>query len=79
MECCITVLSWFCAGLLLYNGDARWTAPERLQALVAQPSNGLQRYLPQLEYLLLDEGVIVANGLPSPHNLAALLQLHYPM
>ena len=59
--------------IVLYNGDARWTAPKRLHALVAQPSNGLQQYLPQLEYLLLDEGVIVANGLPSPHNLAALL------
>jgi predicted transposase/invertase (TIGR01784 family) len=38
--------------IVLYNGESRWTAAQSLQALVAQPTNGLQRYLPQLEYVL---------------------------
>ena len=59
--------------IVLYNGEPRWTAAQSLHALIAQPSNGLQRYLPQLEYLLLDEGAIVAEGLPNLQNLAALL------
>jgi hypothetical protein len=59
--------------IVLYNGESRWTAAQSLRALVAQPTNGLQRYLPQLEYVLLDEGVIVAKGLPNLQNLASIL------
>ena len=59
--------------IVLYNGESRWTAAHSLQALVEQPTNGLQRYLPQLEYVLLDEGVIVAKGLPNLQNLASIL------
>ncbi len=42
--------------LLLYNGDARWTAATDLQALIALPDDtSLWRYQPAMRYYLVDE------------------------
>jgi hypothetical protein len=59
--------------IVLYNGERRWTAPCSIQELIVQPGNGLQRYLPQLEFLLLDEGAIDENEQLALKNLAAAL------
>jgi flagellar biosynthesis/type III secretory pathway protein FliH len=62
--------------LVLYNGDRRWQAPLDLDALLYPAPKGLERYRPQLSYLLLDEGLIVVKDLSSLKNFAgALFQL----
>jgi hypothetical protein len=39
----------------LYNGDGRWTAATDVADLIPQPPGLLAKYLPHLEYLLIDE------------------------
>jgi hypothetical protein len=41
--------------LVVYNGKRRWQAPLSLEALFTPLPPGLQRFLPKLTYLLLDE------------------------
>ncbi len=62
--------------IVLYNGGPRWQAPLSLDELL-QPAPGmLQRYQPQLRYLLLDEGRYTDEELGETRNLvAALFQL----
>lgn len=45
--------------VVLYNGEQRWTAAQNVADLVEGVPGGLERYCPNLEYLLLDEGAIV--------------------
>ncbi|MGH8559344.1 MAG: Rpn family recombination-promoting nuclease/putative transposase, partial [Methylococcales bacterium] len=62
--------------VVLYNGEARWRAPVTLDALIHPAPKGLDRYRPQLSYLLLDEGRFKKDELSGLHNLvAALFQL----
>lgn len=43
--------------LVIYNGRPRWSAPRRLQPLVASPVDGaLPGYQPRFRYFLFDEG-----------------------
>lgn len=45
--------------IVLYNGEKRWTAAQNVASLVESVPGGLERYRPELSYLLIDEGAIV--------------------
>lgn len=45
--------------IVLYNGEKRWTAAQSVASLVESVPGGLERYRPELSYLLIDEGAIV--------------------
>ena len=57
--------------IVLYNGETRWTAAEELAELIEVVPGGLERYRPQLRYLLLDEGRYREEDLAPLHNLVA--------
>ena len=60
--------------LVLYNGEARWTAPLEMSELIEPaPSRDLLRYRPHFHYLVLDEGRIAESDLTGMKNLAAAL------
>lgn len=62
--------------IVLYNGERRWQAPVQLDSLIHPAPAGLEKYRPQLSYLLLDEGQFEQAELASLKNLvAALFQL----
>ena len=42
--------------VVLYNGSPRWDAAQDVGDLIVPVPGGLERYRPQLRYLLLDEG-----------------------
>ncbi|WP_148087269.1 Rpn family recombination-promoting nuclease/putative transposase, partial [Pigmentiphaga humi] len=44
--------------IVLYNGVPRWKASQQVSELIAQ-AQGLEPYVPQLRYLLLDEGALL--------------------
>ncbi|QEA40833.1 Rpn family recombination-promoting nuclease/putative transposase [Pistricoccus aurantiacus] len=47
--------------IVLYNGGKRWNAARNVSELVQPVPGGLEQYRPDLPYLLLDEGAIVAS------------------
>lgn len=61
--------------VVLYNGEERWTAAQNVADLVEWVPGGLERYRPNLAYLLLDEGAIVNDPewSDSMRNVAAAL------
>lgn len=59
--------------LVLYNGDTRWQAATRLGELIEAVPGGLERYRPELGYLLLDEGALDEAPQLQLRNLAAAL------
>ncbi len=59
--------------LVLYNGERSWQAPVDLDALIYPAPKGLERYRPQLSFLLLDEARIAVKDLSSLKNFAAAL------
>jgi len=62
--------------LVLYNGERRWQAPLALDKLIQPAPAGLEKYRPQLSFLLLDEGCFAVEDLSGLKNLvAALFQL----
>ncbi len=62
--------------LVLYNGERRWQAPVELDQLIYPAPVGLERFRPQLCFLLLDQGRIEKSDLNNLRNLvAALFQL----
>lgn len=62
--------------LVLYNGERRWQAPLHLDKLIHPAPASLEKYRPQLSYLLLDEGRFDKADLNGLNNLvAALFQL----
>ena len=62
--------------LVLYNGEQRWKAPVELDKLIYPAPAGLERFRPQLCFLLLDEGCFTVQDLSGLKNLvAALFQL----
>lgn len=60
--------------IVLYNGKPRWRGAQSLQELVTPPPAGLEGYVPQARYLLLDEGHHGAEPL-MPNLVAALFRL----
>jgi hypothetical protein len=64
--------------IVLYNGERRWTAARDIAELIAPgpAGGGLERYRPQLRYLLLDEGRYAEAELaPLESLLAAVFRL----
>jgi len=62
--------------LVLYNGERRWQAPINIDQLIHPAPGGLEKYRPQLSYLLLDQGLFSREDLSDLRNLvAALFQL----
>jgi len=59
--------------IVLYNGTTPWREAESLAELIAAPPQGLEAYLPQLRYLLIDENRYDETTLASQRNLAAAL------
>src|SRR5699024_7907955 len=60
--------------LVIYNGRPRWSAPRRLQPLLAAPANGaLGDYQPQFRYFLFDEGRVPPG--PAANAVGCLLAL----
>jgi flagellar biosynthesis/type III secretory pathway protein FliH len=59
--------------VVLYNGNRRWNAPEEISELIVPVPGGLDRYRPQLRYLLVDEGRYADSELAVQRNLAAAL------
>lgn len=47
--------------VVLYNGEERWMAAQNVADLVERVPGGLERYRPDLAYLLLDEGALVSD------------------
>jgi predicted transposase/invertase (TIGR01784 family) len=59
--------------LVLYNGQTRWHAARNIRNLIPVVPSGLEKYCPQLEYLVLDEGAFSDSELASLRNLVAAL------
>ena len=59
--------------LVLYNGQYRWRAPLELDQLIHPAPAGLEKYRPQVCYLLLDEGRFAPDDLNNLTNLVAAL------
>jgi len=63
--------------IVLYNGSERWkNAPLDIKDAIGKAPRGLDKYLPQLRYLLIDEGYYADHELESLKSLvSALFQL----
>ena len=59
--------------IVIYSGVPRWNAALNVSELIGLIPQGLRRYLPQLQYLLVDEGALVETGKLPQNNLTALL------
>jgi len=59
--------------VVVYSGVPRWNAALNVCDLIGAVPQGLRRFLPQLQYLLVDEGALVESGKLPMNNLAALL------
>jgi predicted transposase/invertase (TIGR01784 family) len=59
--------------VVLYNGEKRWDAATELKDLIVKVPGGLEKYLPSLNYLLLDEGAFELNELIPLKNLVAAI------
>ena len=59
--------------LVLYNGEKRWHAATSIADLTAAAPSGLQRYLPQYRYLVIDEGSYHEQELAELKNLVTAL------
>ncbi len=59
--------------IVIYSGLPRWNAALNVSELIGLMPHGLRRYLPQLQYLLVDEGALVETGKLPESNLTALL------
>lgn len=57
--------------IVLYNGEQRWRAPLEIRQLIGHGPKALSRYLPTLQYLLLDEGAFSEEQLEPLRNLVA--------
>ena len=59
--------------LVLYNGQPRWHAARNIRNLIRVVPPGLEKYCPQLEYFLVDEGAFSDHELAPLRNLVAAL------
>ena len=66
--------------VVLYNGEARWSAAQDVKELVYDLRGGLSRYCPSMYYTVLDEGKLIAeqHHPPAFKNLVnALFQMEF--
>jgi hypothetical protein len=59
--------------IVLHNGSTRWRAAEEISLLVQESPHELEKYRPELRYLLIDEGSYDDSELAHKHNLVAML------
>ena len=57
--------------IVLYNGDARWTAATDVAALIPKVPGLVSKYMPSLEYLLIDQSQYTEADLSELKNLVA--------
>jgi len=57
--------------IVLYNGDAKWTAATDVAALIPKVPGLVSRYMPSLEYLLIDQSQYTEADLSELKNLVA--------
>ena len=55
--------------IVLYNGDAKWTAATEVATLVPKVPGLVAKFLPKLEYLLIDESQYTEADLSELKNL----------
>ncbi|TFL14834.1 DUF4351 domain-containing protein [Pusillimonas caeni] len=59
--------------VVIYSGVPRWNAALNVSELIGLIPQGPRCYLPQLQYLIVDEGALVETGKLPQNNLTALL------
>ena len=65
--------------IVLYNGDAKWTAATDIATLIPKVPGLVAKYLPKLEYLLIDENQYAEADLAELKNLvAAIIRIEHP-
>jgi len=65
--------------IVLYNGDAKWTAATDIATLIPKVPGLVSQYLPKLEYLLIDENQYAEADLAELKNLvAAIIRFEHP-
>ena len=65
--------------IVLYNGDAKWTAATDIADLIPKAPGLVARYLPKLSYLLIDENQYTETDLAGLRNLvAAVIRFEHP-
>ncbi|WP_323011868.1 Rpn family recombination-promoting nuclease/putative transposase [Castellaniella sp.] len=65
--------------IVLYNGERRWRAATNIADLIPKLPGRLSRYLPRLEYVLIDEKRYTPAHLAQLHNLvAAMMRVDRP-
>lgn len=65
--------------IVLYNGDAPWTAATNMAALIPKVPGLVSQFVPHMEYLLIAENQYTEAGLSQMHNLvAAMMRLQRP-
>ncbi|MFZ5485697.1 MAG: Rpn family recombination-promoting nuclease/putative transposase [Pseudomonadota bacterium] len=65
--------------IVIYNGDAKWTAATDIATLIPKVPGLVAKYLPKLEYLLIDENQYAEADLAELKNLvAAIIRIEHP-
>lgn len=65
--------------IVLYNGDAKWTAATDVAALIPKVPGLVAQFLPKMEYLLIDESQYIEADLADLKNLvAAVIRFEHP-
>ena len=66
--------------VVIYSGVPRWSAPLCVSELIDPPPSELLHYLPQMRYLLIDDGQHIRHGtLPSDNFASLLFRLEHNM
>ena len=61
--------------VVIYNGSPRWSAPLEVREAVAEVGSGLAPFQPRQRYLLLDQGALDVETLPSGNLVSAQVGL----
>ncbi len=61
--------------VVIYNGSSRWSAPLEVREAVAEVGPGLAPFQPRQRYLLLDQGALDVETLPSGNLVSAQVGL----
>lgn len=66
----------FVLPFVLYNGSSKWTSPIKIEDIIQKQPKELSKFIPKVEYLLLDESSIEDSELDDLKNgIAILLKL----
>jgi len=59
--------------VLLYNGEKKWTAPEKIEDLIEMPFTSIKPYIPKFKYYKIAENEFEKESLEKLNNLTAQL------